>query len=325
MKALIYQKRGGAKFVEDYPPPKPKRGEALIRVRLAGVCNTDIEITRGYMDYQGILGHEFVGEIFDCPDKSLIGVRVLGEINCPCGTCPTCKAGRPNHCPTRSVLGIFKREGCFAEFITLPTKNLYPVPDDIPDEVAVFAEPLAAALQILEQIEPARKEEIAILGDGKLGLLVAMVFGSKFKKRVYAFGHHQANLHLLKNYGVRTEVLKNPIDKRFDIVVDCTGSVGGFRQAMAMTRPQGTLVLKSTFASSESLNLAPLVVDEITLVGSRCGPFATALKTLKNGTIDPQPLITRVFDIEHGAQALEFAQQKEVLKVLIRINNEKAR
>ena len=324
MKALVYKKRSGVRFVEDYPTPKPARGEALIRVRLAGVCDTDIEITRGYMDYEGVLGHEFVGEIHDCADRSLVGVRVVGEINCPCGKCALCKAGLGNHCATRSVLGIFKRDGCFAEFLTLPTKNLYPIPDNVSDEAAVFVEPLAAALRIEEQIEIDRNDEIAVLGDGKLGLLAAMALGAEHKKRVRIFGHHRANMELLQNYDVQTALADDAGKERFDVVVDCTGNAAGFRQAMAMTRPQGILVLKSTFASSDPLNLAPLVIDEITLVGSRCGPFAPALKALEKGTIDPRPMISRMFDIERGETALAFAQQKGSLKVLIHIGDEGA-
>lgn len=320
MNALIYKKRRGVKLVRDYPPPEPERGEALVRVRLAGICDTDIEITRGYMGYEGVMGHEFVGEVVESADPSSpAGRRVVGEINCPCGKCRTCRARLENHCPHRTVLGILNRDGCFAEYLTLPEENLHPVPDGVPDEEAVFVEPLAAACRILEQVKPGRSDRIAVLGDGKLGLLVAMVLAGKYEKRVYAIGHHKSKLDLLKNTRARRMLERKVGDDRFDIVVDCTGNPDGFRRAMALTSPCGILVLKSTFASSKPLNLAPAVVDEITIVGSRCGPFDRALGLLAQGKIDPAPMINGVFDLEDGVRAIKYAQKKGVVKVLLRM------
>ncbi len=319
MRALVYKNRRGVHFVADYPPPEPKAGEALIRVRLAGICNTDIEIARGYMGFEGVLGHEFVGEIAYAEDNELIGARVVGEINCPCKKCATCRAGHPNHCPNRTVLGIFGREGCFADLISLPRENLHPVPDGISDEAAVFVEPLAAACRILEQIRPRRNETIAVLGDGKLGLLAAMVLSLKHKDRVFAIGHNKGKLGLLKKYRVHGLLEKKAGKEKFDYVVDCTGNADGFRKAMELTKPCGTIVLKSTFASARQMNLAPLVVDEITVVGSRCGPFEAALKLLEKKKVKPEAMISEVFDIEQGAGAMKFALEKDAVKVLMRL------
>jgi threonine dehydrogenase-like Zn-dependent dehydrogenase len=319
MRAIIYTKRRGVQLQTNRPLPALKGGEVLVRVRLAGICNTDLEITRGYMDFEGVLGHEFVGQIFDAADKSAVGMRVVGEINCACGKCPTCKGGLEKHCPSRTVLGILGRDGCFADIVSLPAKNLHPVPDDVNDEKAVFTEPLAAALQILEQIEPRRGEEIAVLGDGKLGLLAAMVLAEEYGKRVFAVGHHKEKLDILKHTRAK-RMLESELGKeRFDVVVDCTGSAGGFRRAVALTRPGGILVLKSTFAAAGSLNLAPVVIDEITVIGSRCGPFDKALKALEDRRVDPRALITKVYDLDQGIKAIKHAQTKEAVKVLLRV------
>jgi len=284
--------------------PIPAAGEALVKVRLAGICSTDLEIVRGYMGFRGIPGHEFVGEA--------AGQRVVGEINAACGSCALCHDGLGRHCPNRTVLGIDRRDGAFAEFLTLPLANLRPVPDKLTDELAVFVEPTAAAFEILEQVPLRPQQEVALLGDGKLALLIAQVLRDRCRLRV--FGKHAEKLALVP--GVETTTAAP--EGQFDVVVEATGSEQGFQQALSLVRPRGTLVLKSTVAASSRLNLAPLVVNEVTVVGSRCGLFEPAIAALAAGAVDPRPFIQAEYPLEQGLAALEHAARPGTLKVLLR-------
>jgi len=267
------------------------------------------------MGFRGVLGHEFVGMVVEAPDAALVGKRVVGEINAWCGDCPTCRAGRPTHCPHRTTLGIYGRDGAFAEFLTLPQRNLHLVPDGVSNEAAVFVEPLAASLEILEQVHVRPTHRVAVLGDGKLGLLVAQVLALTGCDLTVA-GHHAAKLAFLARKGIATTT-RSP-EGQFDVVVECTGQAAGFELARRLVRPRGILVLKSTFAGTQEVALAPLVVDEVTLVGSRCGPFAPALRLLAGGLVDTSSLISAVYPLEEGLEAMERARQRGTLKVLLR-------
>ncbi len=314
MKALVYD--GELKLVEDRPRPVPPPGEALVRVRLAGICHTDLEIVRGYMGFRGILGHEFVGVVEECEDRRLVGRRVVGEINCYCGQCPTCLGGAPAHCPDRTTLGIWGRDGAMAEYLILPVVNLHPVPDSLSDEVAVFVEPLAAALEILEQVHVRPTERVIVLGDGKLGLLAAQAL-RLVGCDLTTVGRHEARLDILRQQGIDARLAEERQGIKADVVVDCTGQPDGFEAARRMLKPRGRFVLKSTFHGSVEVNLSSLVVDEVTLVGSRCGPFAPALRLLERQLIAVEPLISAVYPLEKGLEAFRQAQTREVLKVLL--------
>jgi len=303
---------------EDYPRPVPPPGEALVRVRLAGICNTDLEIVRGYMGFRGVLGHEFVGTVEEAEDRSLIGQRVVGEINAYCGECPTCQAGRPTHCPHRTTLGIWGRDGAFAEYLTLPVRNLHTVPDAISDEEAVFTEPLAAALEILEQVHLRPTDRVVVLGDGKLGLLVAQVL-ALMGCDLLAVGRHREKLAILARRGIPTVLESEAEGLAADVVVECTGRPEGFAAARRILRPRGTLVLKSTYHGRVEADLTGLVVDEITLVGSRCGPFPPALRMLERGLVDVRSLISAVYPLAQGVEAFARAAEPGVLKVLLRV------
>ena len=304
---------------KDCPIPEPKEGEALIKVLKAGICNTDIEITKGYMGFFGVLGHEFVGivEKINGVDREFLGKRVVGEINCGCGVCEYCFKGVQTHCQNRSVLGIFNKDGCFAEYITLPLKNIYEVPYNVSNEEAVFAEPLAAAFEITEQIQIKPTNKVLVLGDGKLGLLISLVLHLT-QAEVLLVGKHREKLDIAEKQKVKTCLFQElEIKKDFDIVVEATGRIEGFETAQKLVKPRGVIVLKSTIASDKELNLAPIVIDEITIVGSRCGPFAPALKALGNKLVDVKPLITREFCYEKAEEAFELSKTKGVLKVLL--------
>ncbi len=313
----------GRLSLRDLPRPTPAADEALVRVTLAGICNTDVELARGYMAYRGVPGHEFVGVVEAAPDAAWIGARVVGEINAFCGECDTCRAGRPTHCPNRTTLGIAGRDGAFAEYLTLPVRNLHRVPDGVSDEQAVFTEPLAAALEILEQIHVRPTDRVVVLGDGKLGLLVAQVLATVAD--VTAIGRHRNKLDILARRGIRVSVGGAEVASGADVVVEATGNVDGFRQARRLVRTRGTLVLKSTFAGDlaglldgEGMNfLSALVVDEIALVGSRCGPFAPALRLLAEGRVDVESLIHARYPLSDALAAFEHAQRSGVLKVLV--------
>lgn len=314
MRALVVDSK--LNFRSDYPEPASAAGESIIRVSLAGVCGTDIEITRGYMAYRGIPGHEFVGCVTESSDSSLVGKRVVGEINAACGRCWSCSIGLGRHCPERTVLGILGRDGAFAEYLRLPTVNLLPVPDSIPDESAVFTEPLAAAYEIFEQLRIRRNGAIAILGDGRLGAMVALAMKAENFTPILG-GHHAEKLERLSSFGIKT-CDERTLNEKFDYVVDCTGHGEGLRRAIELAKPRGTIVLKSTAAAGAALNLAPLVINEITVIGSRCGRFAPALAALQAGKIDPRPLIDGTFALEDGAEAITAAQQSSNFKILLK-------
>ena len=317
MQALVYDGEV-LQLREDYPRPVPPPGEALVRVRLAGICNTDLEIVRGYMGFRGVLGHEFVGTVEEAEDRSLIGQRVVGEINAYCGECPTCRAGRPTHCPHRTTLGIWGRDGAFAEYLTLPVRNLHVVPDGISDEEAVFTEPLAAALEILEQVHLRPTDRVVVLGDGKLGLLVAQAL-ALMGCDLLTVGRHREKLAILARRGIPTALEAEAEGLAADVVVECTGRPEGFAAARRILRPRGTLVLKSTYHGYVEADLTGLVVDEITLVGSRCGPFPPALRLLQRGLVDVQPLISAVYPLDRGMEAFARAAEPGVLKVLLQV------
>jgi threonine dehydrogenase-like Zn-dependent dehydrogenase len=302
--------------VADRPPPTRKPGEVLIRVRMAGICNTDLEIVRGYMGFTGVLGHEFVGDVVEADDPAWLGARVNGEINLACGECEYCAEGLGRHCPTRTVLGILGKDGCFAEYMTLPVSNLCRVPPALSDESAVFTEPLAAAYEILEQVKVQGARRALVVGDGKLGLMCARVLVGTGPE-VTLVGKHADKLALAAARGVTTCTQAQAPTGWFDLVVEATGSPDGLRYAIERTRPRGTLVLKSTFHGDTPLATAPLVIHEITLVGSRCGPFMPAHAALAGGIIDPSPMVHATFPLRDALGALERAGQPGVLKVLL--------
>ncbi len=296
------------------PEPVPADGEVGVRVLCAGVCETDIQLIRGYMGFRGVLGHEFVGVAESGP---YAGRRVVGEINCACRRCSTCLAGYPTHCPNRTVLGILNHDGAFADRIALPQANLHLVPDSLPNDIAVFTEPVAAAYQIPAQLAVGRHDRVIVLGDGRLGNLCAQVLAG-LSDRVLVVGKHQSKLALLGAKGIETALLGDVTGSRMaDIVVDCTGSPTGLPAALRLVRPRGTIVLKTTVAGSQELAWAPFVIDEVTLVGSRCGPFDRALQGLESGEVDVRPLLSDRFDLSSGMDALARAQAPGVLKVLL--------
>ena len=309
------------KFIDDYPVPEPGENEALIRVSMAGICNTDMEITRGYLGFHGVMGHEFVGIVEQAPEYAvgLINRRVVGEINCGCGNCDYCRAGMQKHCPSRTTLGIQGKDGVFAEYATLPVSNLHTIPDNVSDEEAVFTEPLAAAYEIHEQVKIKPTHEVLVLGDGKLGLLCALVLNLAGVQVTLA-GRHDKKLNIVGNQQIQTvnTTSEEPYkERKYDIVIEATGTVEGFESALRHIKPRGTIVLKSTIAASQKINLAPLVIDEITLKGSRCGPFKAAIHILAQKRIDVKPLISGIYTIENAEKAFEEAMKKENLKILI--------
>jgi len=286
----------------------------MVRVLCAGICETDLQLIRGYMGFHGVLGHEFVGIVQTGP---LSGRRVVGEINCSCYRCEICLAGRPTHCPYRSVLGILNHDGAFADFIAVPQRNLHTVPDSMPTDVAVFTEPVAAAFQIPAQMTIHRHDRIVVLGDGRLGNLCAQVL-AHLSKDVTVVGKHDEKLALLKGLGIRTALLGAfPARRDVDIVVDCTGSPTGLQTALTIVSPRGTIVLKTTVAGEQTLALAPVVIDEVTILGSRCGPFDRALTALDTGEVTVLPMISAQYGLSDGVAALEHARSKPSLKVLL--------
>ncbi len=295
-------------------PSRP--GEALIRVRLSGICGTDLELVRGYYPFTGIPGHEFVGEVVESPDQSWIGKRVVGEINAVCGECEQCHNGRPTHCENRTVLGINNRDGVHAEYTCLPLANLHVVPDPVSDEAAVFTEPLAAALEIQQQVQIRPTDRVLLIGAGRLGQLVAQTLAlTGCDLRVVARHPHQKALLEARQIRLISEDEVQP--RRWDVVVETTGSPSGFGLARQALRPRGTLVLKSTYRGESTVNWSPFVVDEITIVGSRCGPFAPALRLLERGEVDPTVLIAERFPLGQALEAYENAKKPGMLKVLI--------
>ncbi|HUU11978.1 MAG TPA: alcohol dehydrogenase catalytic domain-containing protein [Phycisphaerae bacterium] len=314
MKACVFDGQA-ARLDGDRPEPKPAPGDVLVRVDLAGVCRTDLEIVRGYMGFRGVLGHEFVGTALGGRRQ---GRRVVGGINCPCHQCDLCRMGLATHCRNRTVLGIAGRDGAFAERLVLPEANLVPVPDCVPDREAVFAELLAAAIQIGRQVPLQPRQEIVVLGDGRLGQLVAQVF-KVWDLTPTVMGKAPAKLAILARLGIAT-VLADEAEpsKTADVVVECTGTATGLAAAMAWVRPRGTIVLKSTVADTAGLDLAPLVVDEVTVVGSRCGPMDAAVEMLAQHLLCLEPLITAEYPLDEAPAALDAAAQPDAIKVLIR-------
>ncbi len=304
----------------DIPIPAPPPGEALVRLLRAGICNTDIELLRGYYPYTGILGHEFVGVVEQGP-KHLVNQRVVGEINAACRQCRFCRSGQATHCENRTVLGIVNRNGAFADYLCLPVENLYLVPDNVPTEVATFTEPLAAALEIQQQVQIRPDDRVLVIGDGKLGQLVAQTLALTGCE-LLVVGRHEDKLANLEARQIKTALAEAVRDKAFDISVECTGNPEGFAIARRALRPRGTLVLKSTYAGKLSLDASSLVVDEITLIGSRCGPFPAALQLLAAGQVDVQSLIQACYPLSEGLTAFEHAQSRGVLKVLLEMEQE---
>ena len=316
MNALVYD--GTLQYVRDYPAPEPQNNEALIKVSYGGICNTDIEITKGYMGFKGVLGHEFVGVVKKCSDKALLGKRVVGEINIGCGRCTFCLGKRHNHCPKRQVLGILNKDGVFAEYATLPMENLHTIPDTISDEEAVFVEPLAAAYEIFKQITVTSSERVCVLGDGKLGNLVAQALAAKGSAPIVV-GKHPEKLSLLEEMDIHAKLNQNFMDRDFDVVIDCTGSPSGIKRAIQLVRPEGTIVLKTTVARNAQVDLNQLVIHEIKLIGSRCGPFSDAIEAIRSRQVDLSPLISGVFPLSEGIRAFQDGLRKDTLKVLLKI------
>ncbi|MCS6802573.1 MAG: alcohol dehydrogenase catalytic domain-containing protein [Chloroflexota bacterium] len=315
MRAVLFD--GEIRLKRDYPDPAPPPGEALIRVRLAGICNTDLEIARGYLQFRGVLGHEFVGEVVAAAEPGWIGRRVVGEINASCRACARCAAGDASHCAQRTVLGIQGRDGAFADFLCLPLANLHRLPDTIADEEALFVEPLAAAFEIVDRVQVRPTDRVLVLGDGKLGQLVARVLAAT-SAQLTVVGRHEEKLAILRAAGIDACRRDELPAIAADIVVDCTGTAAGFQDALQFTRPRGTIVLKSTVAEALPLNLAPVVINEVTVVGSRCGPFAPAIRALADRRIEVTPLLTAIYPLDEALAAFQRAQAPGVLKVALR-------
>ncbi len=304
------------KYDDNYPDPKP--GDSLVRVSLAGICGTDLEILDGYMAYNGVLGHEFVGVVEQSQNSDLIGKRVVGEINAGCNKCDSCKKGMQRHCPNRTVLGILKRDGAFAEFLSLPEENLHVIPESITDEQAVFVEPLAAAFEIKEQVQLNPNWKVAVVGDGRLAQMICQVLKLSCPD-VTCFGRHQSKLTHLEKFEIPTKIgIESSDEQSYDLVVEATGSNSGFADTMKLVRPRGTVILKSTIASRENLDLTPTVVNEITLVGSRCGLFKPAIDALATGIVSVDSMIDSTFPLEKFSQAIELAKKPDTLKVFLK-------
>ena len=301
--------------LRDIPQPN-KSNEALIKIRNAGICSTDLELVNGYYPYTGVLGHEFVGEVMSAPEPEWIGQRVVGEINVVCGKCEACLKGRSTHCENRTVLGIANRDGVFAEYTTLPLENLYRVPDSVPDEMAVFTEPLAAALEIQQQIHIQPTDRVLLVGAGRLGQLIAQTL-SLTGCDLHVLARHAYQQKLLTARGIRLITEGEILPRKWDIVVEATGSPDGFNLARKAIRPRGTLVMKSTYKGDMNVNFSSIVVDEITIIGSRCGPFGPALRLMEKREVDPTILIAAQYKLGEAVKALDHAAQAGVLKVLI--------
>ena len=332
MRALVCHGTG-LTLERTYPDPTPTAGEALIRVLQVGICNTDLEIIRGYLGFMGVLGHEFVGIVEEIygeqaqeQNRHLLGKRVVGEINAACHRpdCTYCQRGMPTHCPDRTTLGIVNRDGAFADYVILPVENLHIVPENVSNEEAVFVEPLAANFEILEQVHLKPTESVLILGDGKMGQLAAQVL-TLSACEVLMVGKHEEKLALAEKHGVRTYVLNDVHNfalengRRVDMVVECTGSAQGLEMALRLVRARGVITLKSTVAEKSFTHLAPIVIDEIRIQGSRCGPFAPALRALSQKLVDVYPLISARYTLDEGLEAFKHAEQQGVLKVLMRV------
>ena len=318
MKAVVFD---GELSLEERAVPERRAGEALIRVTLAGICNTDVEILRGYMDFAGILGHEFVGVVEECDDPSWLGRRVVGEINIACGACDFCAGGLGRHCRNRSVLGIAGKDGAFAEFVTLPVRNLHAAPDAVADQQAVFTEPLAACFEMIERRIAGPDDRVVVLGDGKMGALACAVMAT-VSGDVTLLGKHPEKLNRIAPPGVKTALVGEGGEGDFDVAVECTGSPRGLSDAVRLVRPRGVVFLKSTLSEGMPLNLSPVVVDEITIVGSRCGPFEPALAALARGDVKVDHLVDAIFPVEEALVAFDEAQRPGVRKVLLDFSGE---
>ncbi|MFQ6083093.1 MAG: alcohol dehydrogenase catalytic domain-containing protein [Candidatus Aminicenantia bacterium] len=314
MEAIVYQKK--SLQITDVPQPKPSKNEVLIKILKAGICNTDLEILKGYMDFEGILGHEFVGQIVEAKNKKWIGKRVVGEINIGCGECEYCLSKKSNHCPQRRVIGIWKKDGVFTKYLTLPEKNLHLVPDSISDREAVFTEPLAAALQILDQINLKSDDKVLVLGDGKLGLLIAQVV-SLTDVETFCLGKYERKLSILEKKGINFFFERDKISQKFDVIIEATGNKDGINHALEMIKPEGKIILKSTFFGQVNFDFSKIVINEISLIGSRCGPFDKALNLLKRKLINTEAMIDGDYFLNQGMIAFQEAQKKGTLKILI--------
>lgn len=301
----------------EHPRPVPQEGEVLVRVTRAGICDTDLQILQGYMGFRGVLGHEFVGV---AQSGKFAGKRVAAEINCSCARCDICQGGLSNHCPNRTVLGIMGHDGAFADYIAVPERNLHVVPSEIGVDEAVFIEPLAAAFQIPRQVPVDKRAKVLVLGDGKLGILVAQVLKAQ-GCQVQVAGKYPDKLRIVERLGVATELVGQLRRVRsYNVVVDCTGSPTGLPTALEFVRPRGTIVLKTTVATPTGLHLAPIVIDEITLVGSRCGPFGTAIEALRAKRIDVASLVQDIYRLTDAVQAVEAAAQPGATKILLAVD-----
>jgi len=318
MRALVFDKT--LSFQPRRDEPSANDGDTLIKISQAGICATDLEITKGYMGFSGVLGHEFVGVVVESAQKELVGQRVVGEINIVCGRCDLCLSGLSSHCRQRRVMGIAGHDGAFADYVRMPAMNLHVLPKTVDDDQAVFVEPLAAAYQVLKQIKLDGRKWVTVLGDGRLGLLVAQVLRNAGCP-VRVIGKHPQKLALCEKWSIRSRPLADIVPRHDqDVVVECTGSAAGLELAMGIVRPRGTIVLKSTVAAARPINLAPLVVDEINLIGSRCGPFREAIAGLAQKQVEVASLIHRRARLEQGVEAMEFAARPGVLKVLLSVD-----
>ncbi len=317
MRAIHFDKQ--IRYVTDYPDPSPAPDECLVQVHLAGICSTDLEIARGYMRFTGVLGHEMVGTVVAGP-APWIGQRVVSEINCVCGKCDMCRSGLTTHCRSRTVMGISGRDGCFADLVALPVRNLHAVPDTISDEAAVFVEPLAAAYQVVKQCPIDARMHVAVVGSGRLGLLVAQVLAT-MGCTLTVVGRNPRTLEFCEKRQIRSISVAELVPRNDqDVVVECSGAPDGMRIALGLVRPRGTIVLKSTYADTGSLNLAPVVIDEVKVMGSRCGPFPDAIDALARNQIDVSLMIARTYKFERGLDALDAAGAPTNIKVLMRIS-----
>jgi len=315
MRAIVVE--SGRAALRDVPKPSPGPGEVLAKVALAGICGTDLEILKGYGGFSGILGHEFVGVVVQGP-PALLNQRVVAEINCVCGKCDLCASGLSIHCRRRSVIGIVERPGVFAEFVAVPERNCHVVPASVEDEAAVFVEPLAAAFQVTRQFKLESRTTVTVLGTGRLGLLVAQVLAAR-KCKLLAVGRNPRTLEVLDRKGIRSSLVGDL--RQFgdqDVVIDCTGSPDGLATAIKLVRPRGTIIMKTTCKDSSGIDLTPIVVNEISLIGSRCGPFDLALDALARREIDTAGMVTKRMPLSSGVEALEVARQPDQIKVLLR-------
>ncbi len=314
MRAVVFDKT--LRFEEHYPEPRVEPGEAKVRVHLAGICATDLHIMRGYMSFTGVPGHEMVGTVVE-GSPAWTGKRVVCEINCACGTCSLCQSGLAKHCPNRTVMGILGRDGCFADFVAVPEHNLHEVPKSVSDEEAVFVEPLAAAYQVLARCPVDRRMTVSVVGSGRLGILVAQVLAAT-GCRLTVVGRNEKKLLLCEKKGIQGLHVRDLVPRKDrDLVVECTGSPEGLKLAMQLVRPRGTIVLKSTCAESAPLDLSPLVVDEVTLVGNRCGPFPEAIHALARQAVEVRSMISRTYPPDRAVEAFAAAADPDNLKILL--------